>query len=142
MKSQTEANLRAALHTVEKVDEEGEVGGFISTTTSSDTPESTSLSSASVGLGAATSSRLRINLDIAAPRILLAERLWPTTNEESAPSPHLLGVICDLGRFRLSNWRESIEENQCDAGRNSSFNKAPVGSLVRFLSTPSHRDEN
>ncbi|VDN96296.1 unnamed protein product [Rodentolepis nana] len=112
LKSQTKANLRAALHTVEKVDEESPlaVSSYIpSKSVSSDPSSSKHLSSGSIAMGARPSG-LCVHLDIAAPRILLPERLWPASGEESNPTPHLLGVICDLGRFRLSNWEPTEEK--------------------------------
>ncbi|KAL5964251.1 Vacuolar protein sorting-associated protein 13D [Taenia solium] len=108
IKSHTKANLRAALHNVETAVE----GSTATTTTSSTTatPLQTSLVSPPL-----TTSILQLHLDIAAPRILFPGRLWPSPAEakaeregrEPCPPASLLGVICDLGRFRLSNWEPS-----------------------------------
>lgn len=108
IKSHTKANLRAALHNVETA-----VEGSTATTTMSSTaatPPQTSLVSPP-----STHSILQLHLDIAAPRILFPGRLWPSPAEAEAeregrapcPPASLLGVICDLGRFRLSNWEPS-----------------------------------
>uniref|UniRef100_A0A5K3FLW9 Chorein_N domain-containing protein n=3 Tax=Mesocestoides corti TaxID=53468 RepID=A0A5K3FLW9_MESCO len=110
IKSQTKANLRAALHNVEAADELQQGLDF-------GRPESPS---ARRGAPPSTAPSLSLHLDIAAPRILLPERLWPTPQEEVAeaacgPPPSLLGVICDFGRFRLSNWdAESISTGEAE----------------------------
>lgn len=136
LKSQTKANLRAALHTVEKVDEKSAVLLAISSNIPSkpipsDPSNFTRLSSASVGVGARPSG-LNVHLDIAAPRILLPERLWPASSEKSTPTPDLLGVICDFGRFRLSNW-EPAGEKEGNSDQDPSLSYLPVRCINIFL---------
>ena len=123
MKSQTKANLRAALHNVEAADESGTTGKSFST---ADAPlQPTPLPSTSWRW---SSANLKLHLDIAAPRILLPERLWPYSSdsavseaEMSYPPASLLGVICDFGRFRLSNWEPSETNTEgCDSTENVS----------------------
>lgn len=49
--------------------------------------------------------RWRIAFDIAAPKILLPDKFWPEDGAASA----VVGVLCDFGRFRLSNWQPSVD---------------------------------
>ncbi|KAH9277961.1 Vacuolar protein sorting-associated protein 13D [Echinococcus granulosus] len=109
IKLHTKANLRAVLRNAETADE-GSASATSTSSTAAATPLQTSLASPS-----SAPSILRLHLDIAAPRILFPGRLWPCSTEAEAevegnvpcPPASLLGVICDLGRFRLSNWEPS-----------------------------------
>ncbi|KAL5103024.1 Vacuolar protein sorting-associated protein 13D [Taenia crassiceps] len=133
IKLHTKANLRAALHNVETAVE----GSTATTATSSTaaTPLRTSLVSP-----LSTPSILQLHFDIAAPRILFPGRLWPSLaeaeaeRESSAPCPpaSLLGVICDLGRFRLSNWEPSTTTatNGCENGKQA---QAPAEQKAEVL---------
>ncbi len=114
IKSQTEANLRAALRNAEaadeaQTDETTTAAGVFSpsrdaSATSSPSPQPPRRPK---------SSSLRLRLDIAAPRILIPQRLWPDGGGEEGggnPPPSCLGVLCDFGRFRLSNWSAGDQE--------------------------------
>ncbi|BHF82327.1 Vacuolar protein sorting-associated protein 13D [Sparganum proliferum] len=89
--ARTEANLRAVIHNADAEDE------LLP-------PELPTDKSESVKLPAfRESSQWLLDFDIAAPNILFADRLWPIHPSSREEKASVLGVLCDLGHFHLSN---------------------------------------
>ncbi len=107
--ARTEANVRAAIHNAESEDEHT----FAETPVVKEGGGPRTKSSAGAALG------LRLHLDVAAPRILVPDRLWPrSSSPDTNEYTGALGVLCDLGHLRLSNWSPPVvteADNEDDA---------------------------
>ncbi|TPP63989.1 hypothetical protein FGIG_08736 [Fasciola gigantica] len=76
--------------------------------------------------------RWRINLDIAAPRLLL-----PANPERGRPrsAKDLVGLLCDFGHFRVTNWPSHTEKQTTGLIRLSK-------SMSNVSQSPANEDEN
>ncbi|VDL89757.1 unnamed protein product [Schistocephalus solidus] len=89
--ARTEANLRAVIKNADAEDE------LIAPELSTDQSEPVKLPVFK------EYSQWLLDFDIAAPKILFTDRLWPTYSSSREERASVLGVLCDFGHFHLSN---------------------------------------
>ncbi|VDK40430.1 unnamed protein product [Dibothriocephalus latus] len=89
--ARTEANLRAVIKNADIEDE------LLAPELTTDAPESVKRPVLK------ESSQWLFDFDIAAPKILFTDRLWPTSSSSREEKASVLGVLCDFGHFHLSN---------------------------------------